>query len=56
MDSEQTVYEGGTCDDLKIGVVKWSYFELVCILKELGYSEIDTIYYKDLAFGDECFV
>lgn len=38
-------------DDLKIDVDKWSYIELVGILKELGYSDIDPIYYKDPTFG-----
>lgn len=45
------MYEEGTCDDLKIDVDKQCYFELVGILKELGYSEINTVYYKDPTFG-----
>lgn len=51
MDSELTIYEGGPIDDLKIDVVKWSYFELVGMLKELRYGEINTIYYKNPNFG-----
>lgn len=27
------------------------FFELVGVLKELGYTEIDTIYYKDHTTG-----
>lgn len=50
MDSEQNVYEGETCDNFKIHVSKWNYFKLVDILKELGYSEVNTIYYKDSTF------
>ena len=29
----------------------WSYFELIGILKILGYTEVYTVYYKDPTFG-----
>lgn len=51
MYNEQTMYEGEKYDELKINFDTWSYFKLVGILKELGYSEVDTIYYKDPIFG-----
>lgn len=51
MDIEQTMHERGAYDELEINVDKWSYFEFVGILKKLGYSEVDTIYYKDPAYG-----
>lgn len=35
----------------KINVYKWSVFELVGALKELGYTEINIIYYKDPTAG-----
>lgn len=47
IDLELSVYEGGLVDDLKIDVDKQSYFELVGVLKELFYSNFETIYYKD---------
>ncbi|KAI5423442.1 hypothetical protein KIW84_046410 [Lathyrus oleraceus] len=36
---------------LKVDVDKWSYLELVGIVKELGYRKIDRIWYKDPKFG-----
>lgn len=30
---------------------RWSYFELVGVLKELCYIEVYTIYYNDPTFG-----
>lgn len=49
MDIELTVYEG-TLFQLTIDVDKWSYFELVDIVNELGYRKIYTIWYKDPTF------
>lgn len=45
------MYEGGKYYELKIDVDKWTYFELVGILNELSYSEVDTNYYKGPTFG-----
>ena len=44
------MYEGGLEDDLKVDVNIWRYFELVGVLKELGYEDFDKIYYKDPQF------
>lgn len=51
IDPELSVYEGELVDDLKVDVDKWSYFESVGVLKELGYRDFETIYYKDPTFG-----
>ncbi|CAK8564227.1 unnamed protein product [Lathyrus sativus] len=45
------VYEGGKVDELKVDVNRWSYFELIGTLKDLGYMDFDKIYYNDSAFG-----
>ncbi|CAK8532007.1 unnamed protein product [Lathyrus sativus] len=51
VDSEKTDYVGGKCNDLEIDVDRWSYFELVGVVKDLDYTEVDTIYYNDPTFG-----
>lgn len=51
IDPELSAYEGGLVDDLKVDVDKWSHFKLVGVLKELGYRDFETIYYKDPTFG-----
>ncbi|CAK8539261.1 unnamed protein product [Lathyrus sativus] len=51
VDSEKTDYVGGKCNNLEIDVDRWSYFELVGVVKDPGYTEIDTIYYNDPTFG-----
>ncbi|CAK8578636.1 unnamed protein product [Lathyrus sativus] len=51
VDSEKTNYVGDKCNDLEIDVDMWSYFELVDVLKDLGYTEVDTIYYNYPTFG-----
>ncbi|KAI5433734.1 hypothetical protein KIW84_020845 [Lathyrus oleraceus] len=38
---------GGSVDEVKCDVDKWSYFEALRIVKELGYEESRTIIYKD---------
>lgn len=43
LDNELTIYEGGPVTKLKMDVDRYSYFELVGIMKKLGYKEIDTI-------------
>lgn len=50
LENELNIYEG-TIYELKIDVIKWSYFELVDIVKEIGYKEINIILYKDSTFG-----
>ncbi|CAK8563951.1 unnamed protein product [Lathyrus sativus] len=50
-DEGRSVYENGVVDDLKVDVDRWSYFELVGVLKDLGYREFETIFYKDPQFG-----
>lgn len=49
IDLELSVYEGWLVDDLKADVDKWSYFELIGVLKELC-RDFETIYYKDPTF------
>lgn len=49
MDDELTVYERIFLE-LKCDIDKWSYLELVGIAKELGYREINIIWYKDPTF------
>lgn len=51
LENTLNVYEGGTMTKLKFDVDRWRYFELVGIMKELGYREINTILYKDPTFG-----
>lgn len=51
VDEEFSVYEGGEMANLKIKVDRWSYFELLGCFKELGYSSIEKIYYRDSTFG-----
>lgn len=51
IDEEFSVYEGGTIDDLKVEVDRWSYFELLGCFNELGYSDIEKIYHMDPTFG-----
>ncbi|CAK8534494.1 unnamed protein product [Lathyrus sativus] len=51
VDSEKTDYVGGKCNDLEIDVDRWSYFESVGVVKDLGYTEVDTIYYNYPTFG-----
>ncbi|CAL5208544.1 unnamed protein product [Lathyrus oleraceus] len=47
---ELIMYEGGKVVDLKVEVDRGSYFELVGCFKELGYSVIEKIYYRDPTF------
>src|SRR3954468_9842630 len=51
VDSEKTDYVGGKCIQLDVDVDRWSYFELVGVLKDLGYTKVATIYYKDPQLG-----
>ncbi|CAK8530338.1 unnamed protein product [Lathyrus sativus] len=45
------VYEGGKVNELKVDVDRWSYFELIGTLKDLGYRDFEKIYYNDPTFG-----
>lgn len=51
LENEPTVYKGGTVTEFKIDVDEWSYFELVGIMNELGYREIDMVWYNDPTSG-----
>ncbi|XP_058747066.1 uncharacterized protein LOC131620058 [Vicia villosa] len=51
IDCDLSVYEGGVVDTLKVDADKWSYFELVGVLKELGYRDFEKMYYNDPQFG-----
>lgn len=51
IDGELGAYEGGQVDSLKIDVDKWSFFDTVGVLNELGYMDFETIYYTDLHLG-----
>ncbi|KAI5448687.1 hypothetical protein KIW84_015909 [Lathyrus oleraceus] len=42
---------GGSVTGVKCDVDKWSYFEVLEIVKELGYEESRTVIYKDLTIG-----
>lgn len=44
------MWGGRKCNDLEINMVRWSYFKLFGVLEDLGYTEVDTIYYKDPTF------
>lgn len=50
VDEDFSVYEGGEVDDLKIEVDSWSYFELLGCFKELGYTAMEKIYYRNPTF------
>ena len=45
---DMSVYEGGEIVDLRVDVDKWSYFELMGAIKELGYTYVENIYYMNL--------
>ncbi|CAK8533432.1 unnamed protein product [Lathyrus sativus] len=51
IDGDLRVYEGVKIDELKVNIDKWSYFELIGELKELGYRDFEKIYYNDPTFG-----
>lgn len=51
IDEEFSLYEGGEVDDFKVEVDRWSYFELLGCLKELGYSVMEKIYNRYPTFG-----
>lgn len=42
---------GGLVVDVKFDVDKWSYFQVLGIVKELGYEESGTVIYKDPTIG-----
>src|ERR1051325_10438132 len=46
-----SVYKGGEIADLRVDADKWGFFELIGAIKELGYAEIEKIYYKDPTAG-----
>ena len=48
---DMSVYEGGEIVDLRVDVDKWSYFELIGYIKELGYADVENIYYRDPTAG-----
>ncbi|KAI5435611.1 hypothetical protein KIW84_022138 [Lathyrus oleraceus] len=41
----------GSVAEVKCDVDKWSYFEVLGIVKELGYEEYGTVIYKDPTIG-----
>ncbi|XP_058755786.1 uncharacterized protein LOC131629000 [Vicia villosa] len=45
------VYVGGQIAKLRVDADKWSFFELLGSIKELGYRAIENIYYKDPTGG-----
>ena len=52
VDPELNIYEGGLVSELSVDVDRWSYFELVGVLKDLGYTDnVEKMYYKDPQFG-----
>ncbi|CAL5213458.1 unnamed protein product [Lathyrus oleraceus] len=51
IDEEFSVYKGGEVLVSEVEVDMWSYFKLLGCFKELGYSGIDKIYYRDPTFG-----
>lgn len=56
VDEEFSVYEGGEVVDFKVEVDRWNYFKLLDYFKELCYSAIEKIYYRDLIFWMNVFV
>ncbi|CAK8573257.1 unnamed protein product [Lathyrus sativus] len=51
VDGDLRVYEGGKIDELKVDLDRWSYFELIGTLKDLGYKDFEKIYYNVPKFG-----
>ncbi|CAK8576498.1 unnamed protein product [Lathyrus sativus] len=51
VDGDLRVYEGVKADEMKVDVDRWSYFELIGSLKDLGYRDFEKIYYNDSTFG-----
>ena len=45
------MYKGGEFSDLRVDVDKWIYFESVGPIKDLNYTDVEKIYYRDPIIG-----